>query len=86
MDHPNIVKIYETYETSKEIYLILEIWFVSYDHSSFCAIFHSYAVRFSILSTGGELYEALTSRHTYTEKDASTLFYQVSLLLLMIKT
>ncbi|XP_065178618.1 calcium/calmodulin-dependent protein kinase type IV-like isoform X2 [Sycon ciliatum] len=53
LDHPNIIKLREMFETSNEVQLILE------------------------LVTGGELFDRIIDRGSYTEKDASDAVRQV---------
>jgi serine/threonine protein kinase len=47
IDHPNIVKLYEIFDTSKFLYMVLE------------------------LLTGGELFERIVQKGSFTEKEAS---------------
>jgi len=53
LDHPNVVKLYEVYESQTEIYLVME------------------------MCTGGELYDALIKKDSYTENYAAHLFFQM---------
>ena len=47
IDHPNCVKLYEMFETSKKLYMVLE------------------------LLTGGELFDRIVAKGSYSEKEAS---------------
>uniref|UniRef100_A0A183INS0 Protein kinase domain-containing protein n=1 Tax=Soboliphyme baturini TaxID=241478 RepID=A0A183INS0_9BILA len=53
LQHPNIVRLYETYEDKSNYYLVME------------------------LVTGGELFDRIVERGTFSEKDASALIRQV---------
>ncbi|CAG9314706.1 unnamed protein product [Blepharisma stoltei] len=53
LDHPNIVRIYEYFEDSKRLYVIME----------FCK--------------GGELFEEIIKRQTFSEKHAAQIMYQL---------
>jgi calcium/calmodulin-dependent protein kinase I len=51
--HPNIVQLYDTFEESQYVYLVME------------------------LVTGGELFDRIVAKGSYTERDASNLIRQV---------
>uniref|UniRef100_A0A1B6C8G6 Protein kinase domain-containing protein n=1 Tax=Clastoptera arizonana TaxID=38151 RepID=A0A1B6C8G6_9HEMI len=53
LSHPNIVRLFETFEDKNKVYLIME------------------------LVTGGELFDRIVEKGSYTEKDASDLIRQV---------
>eukprot|EP00053_Salpingoeca_punica_P015134 m.138494 g.138494 ORF g.138494 m.138494 type:complete len:368 (+) comp16631_c0_seq1:575-1678(+) len=53
LDHPNILKVVDTFETDTKIYIVLE------------------------MLSGGELFDQICDRGTYTEKDASTLLKEI---------
>ena len=55
LDHPNIVKYYETYEDSKYLYLVME----------YCP--------------GGELFEKIAEKSTFSEREASIIMYDIML-------
>lgn len=54
IDHPNCVKLYEMFETSKKLYMVLE------------------------LLTGGELFDRIVSKGSYSEKEASLVIRDIS--------
>jgi len=53
LDHPNVVKLLEAYESKSSVYLVME------------------------LVTGGELFDRIVEKGSYTEKDAADLIKQV---------
>jgi len=53
LDHPNVVKLLEAYESKSYVYLVME------------------------LVTGGELFDRIVEKGSYTEKDAADLIRQV---------
>jgi len=53
LDHPNVVKLLEAYESKSYVYLVME------------------------LVTGGELFDRIVEKGSYTEKDAADLIKQV---------
>jgi len=53
LDHPNVVKLLEAYESKASVYLVME------------------------LVTGGELFDRIVEKGSYTEKDAADLIKQV---------
>jgi len=53
LDHPNVVKLLEAYESKSAVYLVME------------------------LVTGGELFDRIVEKGSYTEKDAADLIKQV---------
>eukprot|EP00095_Tigriopus_kingsejongensis_P004505 maker-scaffold427_size174323-snap-gene-0.38 protein:Tk04505 transcript:maker-scaffold427_size174323-snap-gene-0.38-mRNA-1 annotation:"hypothetical protein DAPPUDRAFT_327956" len=53
LDHPNVVKLLEAYESKSSVYLVME------------------------LVTGGELFDRIVEKGSYTEKDAADLIRQV---------
>merc|ERR1739844_70942 len=53
LDHPNVVKLQEAYESMASVYLVME------------------------LVTGGELFDRIVEKGSYTEKDAADLIKQV---------
>jgi calcium/calmodulin-dependent protein kinase I len=53
LDHPNVVKLLEAYESKLSVYLVME------------------------LVTGGELFDRIVEKGSYTEKDAAGLIRQV---------
>jgi calcium/calmodulin-dependent protein kinase I len=54
VDHPNCVKLFEMFETSKKLYMVLE------------------------LLTGGELFDRIVAKGSYSEKEASALIRDIS--------
>jgi len=54
VDHPNCVKLYEMFETSKKLYMVLE------------------------LLTGGELFDRIVAKGSYSEKEASLLIRDIA--------
>ncbi|XP_055342807.1 calcium/calmodulin-dependent protein kinase type 1-like isoform X2 [Paramacrobiotus metropolitanus] len=55
LKHPNIVQLFDTYEDSNHVYLVME------------------------LVTGGELFDRIVEKGSYTERDASRLIKQILL-------
>jgi serine/threonine protein kinase len=55
IDHPNIVKLFEIFDTSKFLYMVLE------------------------LLTGGELFERIVQKGSFTEKEASIVIRDIGL-------
>ncbi|TRY71038.1 hypothetical protein TCAL_06517 [Tigriopus californicus] len=53
LDHPNVVKLLEAYESKSSVYLVMD------------------------LVTGGELFDRIVEKGSYTEKDAADLIKQV---------
>jgi len=53
LEHPNVVKLFEAYESKSSVYLVME------------------------LVTGGELFDRIVEKGSYTEKDAADLIKQV---------
>jgi len=54
VDHPNCVKLFEMFETSKKLYMVLE------------------------LLTGGELFDRIVAKGSYSEKEAAALIRDIS--------
>jgi len=54
VDYPNCVKLFEMFETSKKLYMVLE------------------------LLTGGELFDRIVAKGSYSEKEASVLIRDIS--------
>jgi len=54
VDHPNCVKLFEMFETSKKLYMVLE------------------------LLTGGELFDRIVAKGSYSEKEASQLIRDIA--------
>ena len=53
MNHRNVVRLYEMYDTPRHLYLVME------------------------LLTGGELFDRIVSRGSYSEKEAAKIVKQV---------
>ena len=91
LTHPNIITLQDIYETDSELILVLELYvyltytFLLRDNLTQSHIFY-YPPRFtptiqlltlSLRVTGGELFEKIVERVSYTEEDAARLVKQV---------
>ena len=61
IDHPNIIKLFEVYEDARNIYLVMEFFFLR-------IILH---VR---LCEGGELFDRIVDKGHFTENEARDIF------------
>lgn len=76
LTHPNIVQLLETYEDKTKVYLIMELW-VYTENSIFEREYESLPQPFHFSVTGGELFDRIVEKGSYSEKDASHLIRQV---------
>ncbi|XP_066990590.1 calcium/calmodulin-dependent protein kinase type 1 isoform X2 [Macrobrachium rosenbergii] len=78
LQHPNIVQLMETYEDREHVYLIIELL----THPNIVQLLETFEDKHKVylvmeLVTGGELFDRIVEKGSYTEKDASDLIRQV---------
>lgn len=80
LTHPNIVQLLETYEDKSKVYLVMELYvfdvMISFDRKRQREC-HNLWFLFTYRVTGGELFDRIVEKGSYTEKDASGLIRQV---------